>query len=57
MGATTAEVTQRQADVGRLYVIDHPFAGLDLRNWPRWARRWRAEFEGVPSCAISAGPG
>ena len=35
MGATTAEVTQRQADVGRLYVIDHPFAGLDLRNWPR----------------------
>jgi ketosteroid isomerase-like protein len=29
MGATTAEVAQRQADGGWLYVIDHPFAGLD----------------------------
>ena len=29
MGATTAEVARRQADGGWLYVIDHPFAGLE----------------------------
>jgi uncharacterized protein (TIGR02246 family) len=29
MGATTAEVAQRQPDGGWLYVIDHPFAGLE----------------------------
>ncbi len=29
MGATTAEVARRQADGGWLYVIDHPYAGLD----------------------------
>ena len=29
VGATTAEVARRQADGGWLYVIDHPFAGLE----------------------------
>ena len=29
MGATTAEVARRQPDGGWLYVIDHPFAGLE----------------------------
>jgi ketosteroid isomerase-like protein len=29
MGATTAEVARRQPDGSWLYVIDHPFAGLD----------------------------
>jgi ketosteroid isomerase-like protein len=29
IGATTAEVARRQADGGWLYVIDHPFAGLE----------------------------
>ena len=29
VGATTAEVARRQADGGWLYVIDHPYAGLE----------------------------
>jgi ketosteroid isomerase-like protein len=29
MGATTAEVARRQPDGSWLYVVDHPFAGLD----------------------------
>jgi uncharacterized protein (TIGR02246 family) len=29
VGAITAEVARRQADGGWLYVIDHPFAGLE----------------------------
>ena len=29
IGATTAEVARRQADGGWLYVIDHPYAGLE----------------------------
>ncbi len=29
VGATTAEVARRQADGNWLYVIDHPFAGLE----------------------------
>jgi ketosteroid isomerase-like protein len=32
MGATTAEVARRQADGGWLYVIDHPFAGLERQE-------------------------
>ncbi len=29
VGATTAEVARRQADGGWLYVMDHPYAGLE----------------------------
>jgi ketosteroid isomerase-like protein len=29
MGAVTAEVARRQPDGGWLYVVDHPFAGLE----------------------------
>jgi uncharacterized protein (TIGR02246 family) len=29
VGATTAEVARRQAEGGWLYVIDHPYAGLE----------------------------
>ena len=29
VGATTAEVARRQADGGWLYLIDHPYAGLE----------------------------
>ena len=32
MGATTAEVARRQPDGGWLYVVDHPFAGLDAEE-------------------------
>ncbi len=42
MGATTAEVARRQADGGWLYVVDHPFAGLEREELAALA----AAFEG-----------
>jgi hypothetical protein len=32
VGATTAEVARRQADGGWLYVVDHPYAGLEAEE-------------------------
>jgi uncharacterized protein (TIGR02246 family) len=32
IGAVTAEVARRQADGGWLYVVDHPFAGLEAEQ-------------------------
>jgi ketosteroid isomerase-like protein len=37
MGATTAEVARRQPDGSWLYVIDHPFAGLEADEMAAFA--------------------
>src|SRR3954451_1921246 len=47
MGATTAEVARRQAEVAGCTSSIIPLRGSSQRSWPRLPRRWRAESAGT----------